>query len=90
MEHKEFVKLISKAVSEKKIVLGTERALKFLKAGKLSLVAYSENTPENIKKEIAACLGQAAEYKFPGTNVDLGEISKRPHQVSVVGILKEA
>lgn len=90
MEQKEFVKSISKAIADKRLVLGTERTLKLLKAGKLSVVAYAENAPEAVRKEIAASLGQAAEYPFPGTNVDLGELSKRPHQVSVVGIIKEA
>lgn len=89
MEQKEFVKMLGKAIAEKKLVIGTERAVKLLKAGKLSLVAYSDNAPEGVKKSIAGALGQAKEFPFPGTNVELGELSKRPHRVSIVGILKE-
>lgn len=90
MEQKEFVKMLSKAIAEKRLILGTERTLKALKGGKLSLVAYSENTPEKVKAEIASKLGETKEHPFPGTNVELGELSKRPHRVSVVGIAKEA
>jgi large subunit ribosomal protein L30e len=89
MEQKEFVKILTKAMAEKKLVLGTERTLKLLKGGKLSLVAYSSNAPERLKKEIEAGLGEAKSHPFPGTNVELGELSKRPHRVSIIGVLKE-
>lgn len=89
MEQKEFVKAISKAISEKKLVLGTETNLKMLSAGKLEIIAYSENTPEAVKKQISEKLGIAKEYPFSGNNIELGELSKRPHRVSVVGIAKD-
>jgi ribosomal protein L30E len=89
MEQKDFVKILTKAIVEKKLVLGTERTFKALKAGKLSAVGHASNTPEKLIEEINASLGGAKLFSFSGNNVEFGELCKRPHRVSVVGIIKE-
>ncbi len=89
MEQKEFMKLLTKAMADRKIVIGTDRVLKGLKGAKLSVVGHASNTPEKVVSQMEAGPGGAKMFSFPGNNVEFGEICKRPHRVSVVGILKE-
>lgn len=86
MEIEEFQKALAKAVSEKKLIVGTERTLKLAKAGNAALVAFVSNCPEKHKSAIRA--SGAGVFEFHGTNFEFGEICKKPFAVSCVAIMK--
>lgn len=86
MELNEFQKALAKAASEKKLVVGTERALKLAKAGNAALVAFCSNCPEKQKSAVRAT--GVGVFEFAGTNFEFGEICKKPFAVSCMAIMK--
>lgn len=87
METTEFQKAFAKAVADKKFVVGAERTLKFAKAGTAALVAFCSNCPQKQKSAIRQCKVETI-FEFPGTNVEFGEICKKPFSVSCIAIMK--
>jgi len=82
---------IRMAIETGKVIIGSERTLKELKGGDLKLVIVANNCPENIKADIEyyAKISKTPVYRFDGTNRDLGVLSGKPFNISVMGI-KEA
>lgn len=81
---------IKKLVGDKKLVVGTEVAMKSLKQGKVKKVFVSSNCPNNIKEDImhyAKVFGSEVEV-LDVSNEDLGVACKKPFSVSVLSLLK--
>ena len=89
MDQKEFVKQLSKAIVEKKLVVGADRSVKLILSKKAKLVAYSNNCPIKEKINKNAARNKIEVYEFPESNVELGELCKKPFRVSVVSIKGE-
>ncbi len=81
---------IKKYLNTDKVVFGSERAIKMLRAGKLKKVFMSRNlkqeTAEDIRKYSQLSGVKAIALNYP--NDELGILCKKPFSISVVGILK--
>lgn len=84
------VELKSK-IQENKVVIGTDRVLKELKAKKLSKVFTAQNCPQNIKDDIKyyANLGNIHHIELDQDNEELGIFCRKNFFVSVIGIVGE-
>lgn len=81
---------IKKMLKAGRMLIGTERAIKNLKLGKVEKVLISSNCPAGIEKDISyyAGLSNAEFHKLECTNEELGIICKKPFSVSVLSSLK--
>lgn len=79
---------LKKLLKTDKVVLGTQRTLKLLKAGSAAHVFLSSNCPEDIKKDIEyyAKLADVAVVFLKQPNDELGTLCKKPYAVSVLCI----
>jgi len=80
---------IRKTVESGKVVLGTDRSLKLLKAGKVKMVVVASNCPETVRKEVeylSRVLGVPL-LKYPGNSWELGEVLGKPFAVNVFSVL---
>jgi len=81
---------IRKHIASKKVVLGTLRTFKELRKGALEQIYVSSNCPAQVRTRLQRYCGlgktNCTELKF--SNVELGEICKKPFSVSVLGIRK--
>lgn len=77
-------------LEKKKIIIGTYKTLKSLKAGKLEKVFVSANCPVLIKKDIDKyCkLSNIPSILLVNTNDEIGVKCKKPFSISVLGLLK--
>jgi len=82
---------LQEAMKKGKLIFGQKEVMSSLKAGKLSRVIYANTLPSELEKELLyyANLNSVKTDKFDGNNVDLGIVIRRPHSVSMIGILKE-
>ncbi len=82
---------IKKLLKTKKLVIGTEMAVKKLKAGKLAQVFITSNCPDKIKEDIEyyGKLGDTDVVKLKISNDELGIVCKKPFSISVLGVIKE-
>lgn len=81
---------ISKNLQGKKLIMGTDRAIKSLKGGKLKKVFVASNTKSEIMSDIehySKVLGTEF-VKLDIKNDELGTVCKKPFSVSVIGLLK--
>jgi len=76
--------------SADKIIIGTERALKNLKTGKISAIYVSSNCADLTleKLEHYAKLSKAKVIKLKYHNDELGVLCKKPFHISVLSVLK--
>lgn len=81
---------LRKLIKEKKMLVGTERTLKALKLGKLEKVFLSLNCPAGVKEDINhySKLSKASISQLRYPNDELGVLCKKPHSISVLGLLK--
>jgi len=81
---------IRKLLGTKKIVIGTERVMKQLKAGSIEKVFVTSNCPEDIREDISryARISKAAVVELEMPNDELGIVCKKPFSISIVGIVK--
>ncbi len=81
---------IKKGMKDKKLVIGTGKAIKSMKLGKLVKILLSSNCPTEVRADIAsqskACSCEVVELGIP--NDELGVICKKQFSVSVLGMLK--
>ena len=77
-------------LADKKLVIGTERALKMLKQGKLKQVLLSNNCAEKTKEDIMrySKLTDTAVKELNYPSEELGVICKKLYSISVLGVLK--
>ena len=83
---------IKKMMKSGSVVIGTERAIKILKLGKVQKVLVSSNCPANVEKDINyyAGLSGAEIHKLEYPNDELSVICKKPFSISVLALVKGA
>ena len=81
---------IKKMMKTGNLILGTERAMKNLRLGKIEKVMVSLNCPAKVEKDIChyAGLAGAEVQKLDYQNDELGIICKKPYSVSVLAVVK--
>ncbi|MBI2650027.1 ribosomal L7Ae/L30e/S12e/Gadd45 family protein [Candidatus Woesearchaeota archaeon] len=82
---------IKKMLKSGSMVIGTERAIKNLKLGKVQKVLLSSNCADKTANDINyyAGLGNAELCKLDYPNDELGVICKKPFSISVLALLKQ-
>ncbi|MDO8741300.1 MAG: ribosomal L7Ae/L30e/S12e/Gadd45 family protein [Candidatus Woesearchaeota archaeon] len=87
MEAEEEIKKLAKS---KKLIIGSERAIKLLKNKKAEKIFISSNCPDGVKKDIKkyCSLSGANCIELRQTNEELGMLCKRPFQASVIAVVK--
>jgi len=83
---------IRKLVKAGNFIVGTERAIKNLKLGKVDKVIVSSNCPEKVIADLEryASLSKAETFRAAYPNEELGVICKKPYSISVLSIPKGA
>ncbi len=83
---------IKKMLKSGDVVIGTEKAIKGLKLGKVQKVLVSSNCPAKVEKDINyyAVLSNAEFHKLDYPNDELSVICKKPFSISVLAFLKGA
>jgi large subunit ribosomal protein L30e len=83
---------IRKLLADKRLVLGTERAQKLVRQGKLAKMYLSSNCPPSLKEDLVkyCALAGIECQELPVSNDELGVWCKKPFAISVVGVLKSA
>lgn len=83
---------IKKMLKSGSVVVGTERAMKNLKLGRVQKVLVSSNCPAKVEKDIHyyAGLSGADVHKLDYPNDELSVICKKPFSISVLALLKGA
>lgn len=84
------LKEIKSLVKSEKFIMGTERAMKELKAGNLSKIFVSSNAPENVVSDLDHYTGmsEVEVVKLTIPNDELGVVCQKPFSVSIVALLK--
>ena len=83
---------IKKLLKSANVILGTGRAIKSLKLGRVEKVLVSSNCPAGVEKNINyyAGLTGAEFHKLEYPNDELGVICKKPFSISVLALVKGA
>lgn len=81
---------IKKLVATPKGVVGTERTLKGMRAGKISKIFLAKNVKESTRSDIEAYakIGNIEVVTLSLGNDELGTICKKPFAISVLGELR--
>lgn len=81
---------IKKLLGTDRLIIGTDRTLKSLRAGTIEKIFLSENCPDALKEDIKhySTQGKIKVVELSVPNEELGVICKKPFPVSVVSILK--
>lgn len=82
---------LRKLVASAKVILGTKRTLKELKAGKISKVYLAKNVKEETKNDFEnyAKITQVELIELESRNDELGVICRKPFSIAVIGELKQ-
>ncbi|MBI2546080.1 ribosomal L7Ae/L30e/S12e/Gadd45 family protein [Candidatus Woesearchaeota archaeon] len=82
---------IRKLLKTKKLVIGTERTLKGLRAGKVARVFYAANCAAPVKSDIMhfSKLTAVEPVELEVDNRELGVMCKKPFSISVLSIAKD-
>lgn len=85
---KEDITEIQKALTEDKLVIGTDVVIKKLKNGEVEKVFITANAPEIIKSDIEhyAKMGNIDIIQLDETNEELKEICKKRFNISIVAL----
>lgn len=83
---------IKKLLADKRIVAGTEQAVKLLRQGRLAKVYLSANCPAAAKEDLLrhCALAGIECQQLQVSNEELGVWCKKPFAISVIGVLKSA
>ena len=86
----EAIEEIKKLLKSKQAIIGTERVMKHLKAGRMAKVFLSSNCSKEAKEDIGAYakLAQAEVIQLGIPNDELGVLCKKPFSIAVIGIVK--
>jgi len=82
---------VRNAVKENKVILGSSRAIKYLKLGKVKTIVLANNCPETVRKDLehyTKLTGIKLE-KFDGTAKQLGIFCGKPFSIASLAILSE-
>ena len=79
---------IKRLANSKKLILGTERTLQAIRAGKAKQVFLSANCPQQVKQDIMRYqkITPFELVSLPYQNDELGSICKKPFAVSVLSV----
>lgn len=78
------------AIKEKKVILGSNRTIKYLKLGKVKMIVIANNCPEIVKKDLehyTKLTGVKLE-NFDGTAKQLGIFCGKPFSIASLAIVK--
>ncbi|MEK6916449.1 MAG: ribosomal L7Ae/L30e/S12e/Gadd45 family protein [Nanoarchaeota archaeon] len=80
---------IKKNLKTKKLVIGTDSAIKNLKLKRLSTIFVSSNAPKEIMGDVEhyAKLSGTEVVKLDVPNDELGVQCKKPYSISIIGLL---
>jgi large subunit ribosomal protein L30e len=80
-------KAINMAVKSGKVEFGIEKAKQNARLGKIKLLVYAENTPQETITELEyfAKLGTPV-LRYPKDRADLGAACGRPHMISTLAV----
>ncbi len=83
---------LKKIVKAGNVILGTEKAVKSLRLGKVEKIMLSSNCPARIENDITYYAGLTGTemHKLDFPNDELGIICKKPFSISVLAIVKGA
>ena len=83
---------IKKIIKLGNVILGTEKAVKNLRLGKVEKIMVSANCPSRIEKDINYYAGLTGTefHKLEFPNDELGVICKKPFSISVLAVVKGA
>lgn len=83
---------IKKMLKSGNVIIGTERAIKSLRLGKVEKIFLSSNCPQKVEKDMGyyASLSGAELQKLEYPNDELGTICKKPFSISVIALTKGA
>ena len=83
---------IKKIIKAGNVVLGTQRAVKSLRLGKVEKIMVSSNCPARVEKDINYYAGLTGTefHKLDFPNDELGIICKKPFSISVLAVVKGA
>ena len=81
---------IKKALEAGKVIIGTDRTLKYLKLGKLKKVFMSTNCPKRVKDDIEhyGKMAKVDVVSLEQPNDELGVICKKQYSISVLSLPK--
>jgi len=73
-----------------KLIVGSERTLKYLRLGKIKKVFVANNAPEALLEDIEyyAKLSDTEVSKLSINNEELGAVLGKPYNVAVVSLIK--
>jgi large subunit ribosomal protein L30e len=76
------------AITNKNVIIGTKRTIKYLKMKGVKLVILANNCPENIKSDIEqyAKLANVKVETFDGTGKQLGIFCGKPFLINTIAI----
>ncbi|MBI2667256.1 ribosomal L7Ae/L30e/S12e/Gadd45 family protein [Candidatus Woesearchaeota archaeon] len=75
---------LTKALNEKNLVIGADKAIKNLKKGKSKKVLISNNCPEKIKQEIIKYKDKAEIIQLEINSEELNVRCKKPFNIAVL------
>ena len=80
---------IRRAVTTGKVVLGTERTLKSLRAKKAELIVVASNCPADVLVDLERYAKSSGTtlYRYPSSNAELGTASGKPFSVNAMAVL---
>ena len=83
---------IKKIIKAGNVLLGTQRAVKSLRLGKVEKIMVSSNCPARVEKDINYYAGLTGTefHKLDFPNDELGVICKKPFSISVLAVVKGA
>lgn len=77
---------IRKLLSADALIIGTERSLKALRAGKLQKIILASNCSAETRAAIESAKGKAVVVDAKETNDELGVLCKKPFRIAVLGV----
>jgi large subunit ribosomal protein L30e len=86
----DMIKDIKKLLKENKLVIGADETLKGMKVGKFAKVFLATNCSDRAREDVAryASLSGVEIVETQMSNIDLGDVCKKPFAISVMGLLK--
>ena len=82
---------VKKLIATPKAIVGTQKTLKQMRAGKVSKVYLAKNVKESTKQDIDAYskISKVEIVSLELSNTELGTICKKPYSISVLGESKQ-
>ena len=77
---------IRKLLGSDKLVMGTDRCMKLLRAGQLRQIMLANNAPVSTVQDVERHAGKAEIVVLDIPNEELGVYCKKPFNISVLGI----